>query len=166
MARLGGRTRHPQDAHMWSGCRLSVCYERPCHYATSKREKFPSPHVRLRQEKAAYRVNLALWKGQGWASDKGRCAWLTSEKGTGCVHTPGSVTELGAWAGTAIYRSERPLWVGLTRSTHDRRTTGFGATPSPRRSAAKDRSPPQRKSRLKRYAWVPAVNSNTPESGK
>ena len=48
-----------------------------------------------------------------------------------CSHTRVS-DRIGAWAGTAIYRSERPLWVGLTRSTHDRRTTGFGATPSPR----------------------------------
>jgi hypothetical protein len=32
--------------------------------------------------------------------------------------------------------------VGLTRSTPDGRTTGFGATPPPRYSEAKDRSPP------------------------
>src|SRR5437762_3570989 len=38
MARLGRRTRHPQDAHMWRACRLPVCYERPCRYATGKRK--------------------------------------------------------------------------------------------------------------------------------
>ena len=32
----------------------------------------------------------------------------------------------GAWAGIAIDGSERPLWVGLTHSTHDRRTAGIG----------------------------------------
>jgi hypothetical protein len=64
---------------MWSTCRLSVCYERPCRCATGKREKFPSPHVRLRLEKAAYRVDPALWKGH---SDKVAARfWLTSEKG-------------------------------------------------------------------------------------
>jgi hypothetical protein len=51
--------------------------------ATGKREKFTSSHVRLRLEKAAYRVDPALWKGQGMGfSDKVAARfWLTSEKG-------------------------------------------------------------------------------------
>ena len=86
MARLGHRTRHPQDAHMWSAWRLSVRYERPCRYATGKREKFPSSHVRPRLEKVAYRIDPALWKGHGMGFRQGS------------LHVRLTVREGSAWA--------------------------------------------------------------------
>jgi hypothetical protein len=68
---------------MWSAWRLSVRYERPCRYATGKREKFPSSHVRPRLEKVAYRIDPALWKGHGMGFRQGSLhVWLTVREGS------------------------------------------------------------------------------------
>jgi hypothetical protein len=68
---------------MWSAWRLSVRYERPCRYATGKREKFPSSHVRPRLKKVAYRIDPALWKGHGMGFRQGSLhVWLTVREGS------------------------------------------------------------------------------------